>query len=83
MIKLKGIHKLNGKMKVCESTKAVTGCGKNLPIGNFQRTGKGGRMKVCQKCLSKPRDKTVRRKHETNEESELFNQFDKLKRGAI
>lgn len=70
-------------LKTCKSTEAVTGCGKELLEGKFQRTKNGGRMKVCRDCLKKQRNKTgvtIRRKHVTSEETNLYSQFDRLMR---
>ena len=69
-------------MKICKGTKVITGCGWPKSEEEFQKT-KNGRMAVCRECLQSYRhgNITIRRKHETSEESELFNQFDKLKRG--
>ena len=69
-------------MKTCQDTATVTGCGRDKPDVEFQRT-KTGRMKICRDCLqNNRRGKGVYkiRKERISEGAELYAQFDKLMR---
>lgn len=67
------------QLKICQSTKAITGCGEEKGIKQFPKT-KHGYQKVCKQCISDARAKRDK-KPTTTPETELFNQFDKLRRG--
>ena len=71
-------------MKICRDTETINGCGKEKSEEEFQRT-KHGRMAVCRDCMLAYRrgHVTIRRKHVTSAETDLYNQFDNLKRGRI
>ena len=66
-------------MKTCQDTDVITGCGKEKPETEFQRT-KHGTMAVCRDCLQSYRhgSVTIKRKHVTSEETQLYNQLERL-----
>ena len=59
--------------KICTSTEAVDGCGKEKLITDFPKT-KHGRQAVCKKCVAELRRKTDKAEKQISPEAKLFNQ---------
>jgi len=63
--------------KICTSTEAVTGCGKEKLITEFHKT-KFYRQSVCKKCVVEYRRKKDQAKKETSPEAKLHNELNRL-----
>lgn len=59
--------------KICTSTEAVTGCGKEKLLTDFPKT-KHGRQAVCKDCVAEARRNKDKAEKRISPETKLFNQ---------
>jgi len=63
--------------KICTSTEAVTGCGKEKPITDFPKT-KHGRQAVCKDCVAELRRNKDKIEKQTSPEAKLHNELNRI-----
>jgi len=68
---------LMGETKICTSTFAVTGCGREKLLTDFTKT-KFGRQAVCKDCVAELRRNKDKIEKQISPEAKLFNQLNEI-----